>query len=163
MTKIEIPASVEEIGPATFKDCVRLISVDFEQNSNLTKISGGYFLTADKDSHYGAFLNCRELSSIVIPANVEEIGMCAFMGCRNLKLVDASECEYLTNIGSETFRNCNALNLFKIGRQIPPTLGVGTFDNISETAVLKVPVGCIEAYKKISGWNNFTEIVILDE
>lgn len=163
LTKIEIPASVEEIGPATFKDCVRLISVDFEQNSNLTKISGGYFLTADKDSHYGAFLNCRELSSIVIPANVEEIGMCAFMGCRNLKLVDASECEYLTNIGSETFRNCNALNLFKIGRQIPPTLGVGTFDNISETAVLKVPVGCIEAYKKISGWNNFTEIVILDE
>jgi hypothetical protein len=63
-----VPSSVETIRDRCFQHCQRMATITFEEPSQLKRIGEG------------AFLNCR-LSSIVIPASVEEIDGSAFLGC----------------------------------------------------------------------------------
>jgi hypothetical protein len=63
-----VPASVETIGDRCFEHCSRMTKVRFAEVSMLKKIGTR------------AFFNCR-LSSIRIPASVEEIDGSAFAGC----------------------------------------------------------------------------------
>ena len=181
LTSIEIPASVEEIERYAFSGCTSLQTVTFEKGSKLKTI--GYF----------AFINCTSLTTIEIPASVETIRGGAFSDCTSLKTVtfekgsqlltvygyyahgafsdctalttvDMSACTQVTEIGYRAFYEDSKLQLFKIGTRTPPSCGDDVFSRyINSSSVLKVPAGCVDAYKKAKGWKGFTTISELDE
>ena len=181
LASIEIPASVETIGNNAFPYCTALQTVTFEKGSQLKTIG---------DS---TFSGCTSLTSIEIPASVETFAAnafngCtslktvtfekgsqllmvdgyymdngAFVGCRALTTVDMSACTQVTEIGGYIFYEDSQLQLFKIGTRTPPSCGYNVFMGINSYSVLKVPAGCVDAYKKATGWNKFTTISELDE
>ena len=180
LTSIEIPASVEEIERYAFSGCTSLQTVTFEKGSKLKTI--GYF----------AFINCTSLTTIEIPASVETIRGGAFSDCTSLKTVtfekgsqlltvygyyahgafsdctalttvDMSACTQVTEIGYRAFSEDSRLQLFKIGTRTPPSCEGSAFWGINSYSVLKVPAGCVDAYKNATGWSEFTTISELDE
>ena len=181
LTMIEIPASVETIGAAAFMRCSKLATVTFEKGSKLKTIGGSY-----ASYYYGAFSDCTALTSIEIPASVETIEAAAFMRCSKLATVtfekgsklktidgyafsccwalttvDMSACTQVTEIGYRAFYEDSKLQLFKIGTRTPPSCGDNAFWGINSYSVLKVPAGCVDAYKKAIDWNEFTTIPLL--
>ena len=97
LTAIEIPASVETIKGAAFYNCSSLATVTFEKGSRLKII--GDFHASYPYLYLGAFLNCRALTSIEIPASVERIGRAAFKGCSSLAIVTFETGSQLETIG----------------------------------------------------------------
>lgn len=142
---------METLETNTFSGCTSLQTVTFEKGSKLKTI---------KDY---VFHNCTSLTSIKIPASVETIRDNAFAGCTALTTVDMSACTQVTEIGDAAFYNDSKLQLFKIGTRTPPSCGYDVFTGINSYSVLKVPAGCIDAYKKAEGWNEFATISELDE
>ena len=185
--KVTIPVNVESMTFNNFKGCVSLKTITFEKGSKLKAFTGGH------DNNYkilGAFLDCKSLTTIEIPASAIEIA--AFKGCSSLEMitfekgsklesisgvrdlgafdgainlttVDMSECTQVKRIDEYTFYGNSNLRLFKIGTEIPPTCKDYTFYNINPYSVLKVPSGCTDAYKKATGWKKFASITGLDE
>ena len=172
LTSIEIPASVETIEGGAFAGCTSLQTVTFEKGSQLKTVDG--------------FVGCTSLTSIKIPASVETIEDSAFKGCSllatvtfekgsqlktvdgfsnctALTTVDMSACTQVTRIEYRAFYEDSKLQLFKIGTRTPPSCGDDVFTGINSYSVLKVPAGCVDAYKKATGWNKFTTISELDE
>ena len=140
LTFIEIPASVETIEAAAFKGCSSLTTITFEKDSQLKIIGGGRDASASPVTYYGAFCSLK-----------------------NLTTLDMSECTQVEEIGEGAFSNNSELQIFRIGTSIPPTCDNITFYHINSNSVLKVPSGCINAYKAASGWKNFASITGLDE
>lgn len=140
LTFIEIPASVETIEAAAFKGCSSLTTITFEKDSQLKIICGGRDASASPVTYYGAFCSLK-----------------------NLTTLDMSECTQVEEIGEGAFSNNSELQIFRIGTSIPPTCDNNTFYHINSNSVLKVPSGCINAYKAASGWKNFASITGLDE
>ena len=102
LSSIEIPASVEKIGCATFKNCTTLASVVFEPQSKLKIIGGSYHVIPYTSSHYfGVFADCAALSQIRIPASVERIECCAFQNCTALTSVTFEDNSNLIKIASD--------------------------------------------------------------
>ena len=180
LTTIEIPASVETIGYDAFFGCSSLKTVTFEKGSKL------------KTVETNVFIYCTSLTSIEIPASVETIRGGAFSDCTSLKTVtfekgsqlltvygyyahgafsdctalttvDMSACTQVTEIGYRAFYEDSKLQLFKIGTRTPPSCEDNAFWGINSYSVLKVPAGCVDAYKKAKGWKEFTTISELDE
>jgi len=174
LTSIEIPASVERIEDRAFKGCSKLATVTFEKGSQLKTVDG--------------FSRCTSLTTIEIPASVEKIGEFAFYICTSLQTVtfekgsklktisngafafcwalttvDMSACTQVTVIGEYAFSDDSKLQLFKIGTRTPPSCGNDVFTGINSYSVLKVPAGCVDAYKKAYYWKEFTTISELDE
>lgn len=121
VTSIDIPASVNNIDSRAFEaakklqsvrfsansqltvlhdhvfmDCEALTSVDFGSNSKVTKIEASAF------HHAG-------LTSVTLPASLEEIGDDAFSGCDNLTFVSLPS--ELMNIGNSAFYGCSELRV----------------------------------------------------
>lgn len=181
LTSIEIPASVETIEEDAFLGCSSLKTVTFEKGSKLKMIQ------------YNTFRDCTSLTTIEIPASVETVEAnafngCtslktvtfekgsqllmvdgyymdngAFVGCRALTTVDMSACTQVTEIGDYAFSGTSKLQLFKIGTRTPPSCEYNVFMGINSYSVLKVPAGCVDAYKNATGWKEFTTISELDE
>ena len=107
LTDIEIPAKVQVIEAAAFKNCSALKSVTFESDSQLETIGGGYDYSAGSSSpynryyYYGAFSDCINLEAIEIPNNVKTIEAAAFKHCTSLKKVTFAKGSRLTTIGGK--------------------------------------------------------------
>ena len=77
LKSIKIPKNVSIIEDNAFIDCIDLDSVEFDNESELHSI--------------GCYSFCNtSISTILIPYKVEEIKMCAFAKCENLKKVSNS-------------------------------------------------------------------------
>jgi hypothetical protein len=72
LTSIEIPAKVGIIYWAAFRRCNALETIMFPEPSLLREIQ------------CEAFLDCTSLTSVVLPENLELVGIKAFYGCMNL-------------------------------------------------------------------------------
>lgn len=94
------------------------------------------------------FKNNQRLREVTIPANISQIGMCAFSGCsylsavtlENVDAIDTSafaKCTRLTSItlppslsiiGDLAFSGCSALTTVYLTCDLPPTLGEHPFE-----------------------------------
>ncbi len=70
----------------------------------------------------GAFNNCINLTSVIIPEGVKEIGDSAFEGCKSLAAVDLPES--LTTISSYAFFGCDSLKTVAI---FPNTINIDSY------------------------------------
>lgn len=186
LTSIEIPASIEVIGPTAFYGCTSLASVTFGQGAKLTAISGG----DSNDKNFGAFYGCVALTSIEIPANVKIIESSAFQGCTSLAKVSFEKGSKLQTIEGSfygindyhgAFVQCSALTSFEFPATIEKFKGIAftdcnnlmdiycrainppdsyAFDNFSTATRFYVPMESVDAYKTASGWKEVANRII---
>lgn len=198
LESIIIPASCEIIEASSFQNCKSLRNVWIESGSQLKTIAGGLDQGEIhegsgriyvKTHYYGAFSGCSSLKSFSVPSSVVEIGKSAFGDCHSLSELSFDACSELKTIDGSAFedcsfmrridmRNCSKLTsigakalyggydvktyLFQIGANIPPVLGNNALNVSYEYSVLKVPAGSESAYKKASGWREFSSITAID-
>ena len=113
LTKIDVPASVSEIGEDAFENCPQTKSIDVaENNANFRSIDGVLFTKDGKELvkfpgghanreyvvpdgveiiRKGAFCHCPFVKSIVIPASVQTIDVGEFQFDSSLGTVDVAE------------------------------------------------------------------------
>ena len=143
LTTVTIPNSVTYIGSDAFGWCTSLTSVTIP--NSVTEIS-----------NY-AFADCRALTSIIIPNSVTYIGRNAFNSCRSLTSVTIGNS--VTKIDYEAFFDCSSLTQVVSYIKEPSDLQSSVFSNVPSSAILYVPVGCTEKYKRKNGWRSFKNIV----
>lgn len=91
LEEVFLPASLISLGKEVFKECTKLTTVEFAENSVLETIG---------DSAFG---NCTALTQITIPASVKTIEIHAFYYCFALETVYIEAGSNLESIGEEAF------------------------------------------------------------
>ena len=122
LTKLELPASLKDIGSNAFASNKNLKTVTVADNSQLESIgtyafSGNSNLesftfegsTALKTIRGNAFSNDTKLASFDVPANVETINKAAFEGTTSMKHVTFQAPAKIKTIGEGAFQNASAL------------------------------------------------------
>ena len=122
LTKLELPASLKEIGSTAFSKNNNLKTVTVAANSQLESIGTYAFSdnsnlesftfegsTALKTIRGNAFSNDTKLASFDVPANVETINRAAFDGTSSMKHVTFQAPAKIKKIGEAAFQNANAL------------------------------------------------------
>lgn len=95
-----LPASLDasKMGMDIFYQCEDLHTVTFAEDSKLTALP------------VGLFRGCTALTSVEIPASVQEIMTNVFSGCKKLRTVTFAEGSALTSIGMTAFAENKALS-----------------------------------------------------
>lgn len=122
LTKLELPASLKEIGSTAFSKNNNLKTVSVAANSQLESIGTSAFSdnsnlesftfegsTTLKTIASEAFSNDTKLASFDVPANVETILRAAFNGTSSMKHVTFQAPAKIKKIGEAAFQNANAL------------------------------------------------------
>lgn len=89
VTTYNVPKEVITILGGAFSNCRNLISIDFEESTDIQTIGEL------------AFSGCCNLVSIVLPNSLLSISNRAFLACYNLTIIDISEESLLFSVGSE--------------------------------------------------------------
>lgn len=165
-----IPNSVTSIGKFAFYNCSSLTSVAISNSvtsilksafyncSNLTSVTISSNLTYLGDY---AFSNCHSLKSVVIPNRVITISDYAFSEC--YALTSATIGSGIKSIGNEAFGHCNELeDVYCLAVKVPNINTTAFQDSLIDHATLHVPYTSLEAYKTTVPWNNFTNIVSIN-
>ena len=121
----------------------------------------------ETEGHYPTmvFAFCTMLESIILPNNLNIIGLEGFEGCSALSNIEMPQS--VTEIGQLVFRGCNSLSTIKCHSKTPIKLSVFGLTNecfesdIYSNAILMVPYGSLSAYRS-SSWRMFENIVEMD-
>ena len=126
LTSVIIGNSVTYIGMSAFYDCSSLASINVASGNTHYSSTDGVLYNYAQDT----LILCPEAkSSVNIPSSV-------------------------TFIGAWAFYACSGLTSIKCLASIPPSIGNNSFQNISDTCLLTVPCGSLEAYTT-SDWNTY--------
>lgn len=173
LTSVIIPNSVTQIGGYAFNYCTGLTSISLPNSvtsieegtfmgcGNLTSVTIPNSVTSIGEK---AFSWCWYLSSVNIPNSVTSIGKEAFYYCPNL--TSATIGNGITWIDQQSFDYCESLtDIYCKAEKVPqtPRYLYSSITSTPEIITLHVPVGCVKAYKDVSPWNLFKEIVEIEE
>ena len=184
LTSITIPNSVTEIGFLAFQNCSALSSITFP-NSIFSIGSDAFSGTAWYDNQpdgivyagkvlYNYKGNMQEVTTIDIKDGTLSIANGAFScgkGPANTYLTSITIPNSVTSIESYAFFGClGIVDVFCYAEKVP-RLGREAFyweevDNVytfHSKITLHVPAGSIEAYKGTYPWNEFKEIVAIED
>ena len=179
LTSVTIPNSVTSIGNYAFWGCSKLENIDVEpENTDYSSIDG---ILYNKDATTllccpmtktsvtipnsvisignEAFSYCRSLTSVTIPNSVTSIGDNAFYNCSSLTSVTIPNS--VTSIRDDAFYGCDLKTIY-VQYEDPLEFGSIFSDKSYTEAVLYIPEGTIEAYKKVDPWRNFWNIEEID-
>ena len=168
---ISFPPKMTKIGKNAFYGCYNLEKIVFKGNAvttiddnaffscNLKKLELPESLEAIGNS---AFVGCDNIANIIIPDNVTSIGLKAFYGCDNLQNITIGK--NVSLIDPEAFQSCPNIKTIisriddpskcKIYSYYNDPFGSSTYAN----AILYVPIGSIEKYRKHYTWGKFFNI-----
>lgn len=142
--KVTIPVNVESMTFNNFKGCVSLKTITFEKGSKLKAFTGGH------DNNYkilGAFLDCKSLTTIEIPASVESLGT-AFKGSslRTITFEKGSKLKSITggyqnkDNYSGALSDCKALTFIEIPASVE-TIEIAAFPECSSLEMITFEKG----------------------
>lgn len=142
--KVTIPVNVESMTFNNFKGCVSLKTITFEKGSKLKAFTGGH------DNNYkilGAFLDCKSLTTIEIPASVESLGT-AFKGSslRTITFEKGSKLKSITggyqnkDNYSGALSDCKALTFIEIPASVE-TIEIAAFKQCSSLEMITFEKG----------------------
>ena len=142
--KVTIPVNVESMTFNNFKGCVSLKTITFEKGSKLKAFTGGH------DNNYkilGAFLDCKSLTTIEIPASVESLGT-AFKGSslRTITFEKGSKLKSITggyqnkDNYSGALSDCKALTFIEIPASVE-TIEIAAFQYCSSLEMITFEKG----------------------
>ena len=142
--KVTIPVNVESMTFNNFKGCVSLKTITFEKGSKLEAFTGGH------DNNYkilGAFLDCKSLTTIEIPASVESLGT-AFKGSslRTITFEKGSKLKSITggyqnkDNYSGALSDCKALTFIEIPASVE-TIEIAAFKGCSSLEMITFEKG----------------------
>ena len=139
---------IQTIGESAFSGCSSLLSITLP--STLTFIEPS------------AFKDCTDLNTVSFSNNLTTIGHSAFKGCESLEEIDIPSS--VLSIDGDVFRYCDSLETVSISKyQLPLTsLGIGAFDNCSNSLEISVPKDRIAEYKNKIGWLRYNDIIVPD-
>lgn len=142
--KVTIPVNIESMTFNNFKGCVSLKTITFEKGSKLKAFTGGH------DNNYkilGAFLDCKSLTTIEIPASVESLGT-AFKGSslRTITFEKGSKLKSITggyqnkDNYSGALSDCKALTFIEIPASVE-TIEIAAFKGCSSLEMITFEKG----------------------
>lgn len=142
--KVTIPVNVESMTFNNFCSCVSLKTITFEKGSKLKAFTGGH------DNNYkilGAFLDCKSLTTIEIPASVESLGT-AFKGSslRTITFEKGSKLKSITggyqnkDNYSGALSDCKALTFIEIPASVE-TIEIAAFKGCSSLEMITFEKG----------------------
>jgi len=142
--KVTIPVNVESMTFNNFSGCVSLKTITFEKGSKLKAFTGGH------DNNYkilGAFLDCKSLTTIEIPASVESLGT-AFKGSslRTITFEKGSKLKSITggyqnkDNYSGALSDCKALTFIEIPASVE-TIEIAAFKGCSSLEMITFEKG----------------------
>jgi len=98
--EVVVEKGIGNIGACAFAGCKELRRVEFESQTDLTRIG------------WGAFMGCTALADISLPSGLRDIGALAFARCTSLS--DISIPDYC-GVGELAFASCNQLRTLTCG------------------------------------------------
>ncbi len=142
---LTIPNSVTTIGDFAFRGCSGFTG-DLTIGDSVIEIG------------YSAFNGCSGFTgNLTIPSSMTTIKNATFQDCCNL--TSAVIGNSVTELSYEAFYGCSGLNSITVLAETPPSFMTTTFYDVNSSAIVKVPCGCLEAYKA-TAWNDyFTSII----
>ena len=94
----------------------------------------------------------RTITSLVIPDDVERIGVSAFASCAELETVVLHE--NVKSIANYAFQNCTKLMSITSRATDPPSLlGSGSLSSVPANCNIYVPADSVDAYKAANRWS----------
>lgn len=188
LTSIEIPNSVTRIEGNAFFGCTSLTSITIPNSvfsigasvfmwsgitSPVYNVHAFAYLPPSYSGHYsipegvgsisgGAFIGCKNLTSLSIPNTVTSIGVFAFESCHGLTSVTIPKS--VTNIGTWAFDDCTGLTSVSCLAITLPKMGVGVFADVDCSQIpLYVPKQSLELYQAADQWKDFGMILPVGE
>ena len=155
---ITISQGVKCIRDYAFQYCNNLTSIVVDENNIVYDSRNSCNAIIETNSNT-LVVGC---STTVIPESVSAIGINAFCGCGSLTSITIPE--NVTCIGNWAFANCFNLSSITCEATMPPTIGVSsTFYGVDMYIPVYVPAGCVGAYQASEVWNEFTNILPIEE
>ncbi len=181
LASITIPKSVTTIGEAAFQGCSGLSSIIVEPgnakydsrnscnalietktNNLILGCKNTVIPNSVKRIEESAFWGCSELTSIEIPSSVTSIGEWAFAWCSSLSSVTIPNS--ITSIEKALFMGCISLSKVNCYATTPPSVGEEAFMGVRcNEGILKVPASSVSAYQNASGWNEWINVLSIEE
>lgn len=130
------------------------LSGKIEIPSTVTNNGSSYSVTEIEGN---AFIECKNITEIVVPETVTTIGGGSFAYCSSLKTLDLGS--GVATIGADLYTGLSALQTVISRNTTPPS--IQNWGEVKTDATLYVPQSAIDAYKKASIWSYFSKIEAL--
>ncbi len=143
ISSIVLPDSISSLDSTAFTGCSNLKEITLPATfislipkANLQEI----IITSGQNIPERAFYNCSQLTKVVLPKSITDIGNNAFYGCTSLSYLEwnANEC---ISAGSKTypiFANCSNLSTIVFGNDVT-TIPAYAFYGCNAISSLKIP------------------------